>query len=297
MGYSILFPYNNNHPFFNLAGRLQLEHFTDRPVEEIELNYPFHDNQIYLASFSYQKVSYVKTINLLQFGTVEDIPVGINTSLTGGWQQTSYVHRPYIGARLNYSLYFQNAGILYTKIDFGAFRYNSDFEDVVTVMKLAYASPLSEIGSFKLRNIFQITHNAVQKPRYLIPVIYSDYLMVREGLDGFYGRENYVLNYYPIFFAKYNFWGFRFSIDPFINFGWLKQAIYDENKWDAYSMLGINLSTKNESLVFPAMHVQFAYYTNDIPDEPRFKFKIVFKDIRLFRDFAELKPQIAMPER
>ena len=297
MGYSFLFPHNNKHPFLNLAGRFHFENFTDLPEEDIEINYPFHDNQMYLASLSYQQVSYVKTTKLLQYGTIEDVPVGINTSLTGGWQHTSYVDRPYFGAMLNYAFYFQNTGIFYTKAEFGAFQYNSDFEDVVSVLKLAYASPLSQVKNFELRNLFQITYNSVINPRYLIPVIYSDYLMVREGLDGFYGNKNFVVNYHPVFYTKYNLWGFRFSIDPFIDFGWLNRAIYDENNWDAYSKLGINLSTKNESLIFPAMHVQFAYYMNGISDEPRFQFKLVFKDLKLFQDFTELKPRIAIPER
>ena len=297
MGYSFLFPQREKHPFVNVAGRFYFEDFTTHPEEDIEANYPFHDNQMYLASLSFQQVAYIKTSQLLQYGTIEDVPVGINASLTGGWQRTSYVDRPYAGARLNYALYFQNAGIFYTFADFGAFRYDSDFEDVVSSLKLAYASPLLETGNLELRNLFQLNYHKVSNPRYLIPVIYSDYLMAREGLDGFYGNENFAVNYHPIFYTKYNFWGFRFSIDPFIDFGWLNRAIYEENDWDSYALLGINLSTKNESLIFPALHVQFAYFVNDIPDEPRFKFKLVFKDLNLFKEFTELRPRIALPER
>lgn len=164
-------------------------------------------------------------------------------------------------------------------------------------MKLGYASPLLEKRNFELRNLFQVNYTRVKKPRYLIPVIYSDYLMVREGIDGFYGKENFALNYHPIFYTKYNFWGFRFSFDPFIDLGWLNRAIYDENDWDSYVQLGLNFSTKNESLIFPAMHIQFAYYVNDIPDEPRFKFKLAFKDLDLFRNFTELRPRIAGTDR
>ena len=297
MGYSFLFPQNEKHPFVNIAGRFHFEDFTKHPEEDIEANYPFHDNEMYLASLSFQQVFYIKTSKLLQYGTIEDVPVGINANLTGGWQQTSYVDRPYFGARIQYALYFQNAGIFYTLADFGAFQNESDFEDVVTVLKLSYASPLLETGNLELRNLIQFNYNKVNNPRYLVPVIYSDYVMAREGLDGFYGKENLAVNYHPIFYTKYNFWGFRFSIDPFIDLGWLNRAIYEENDWDSYTVLGINLSAKNESLIFPAMHVQFAYYVNDIPDEPRFKFKLVFKDINLFRDFTELKPRIALPER
>jgi hypothetical protein len=293
MGYSFLFQHKSKHPFLNLAGRFYAEEFSDLPDKDLEYNYLFHDNRILIASLSFQQISYIKTSKLVQYGTIEDVPTGVNASLTGGWQHTSFVDRPYAGVRLNYALYFQNAGIFATTADFGLFHFQSDFEDVISTLKLAYASPLTDIGNFELRNLFQISYNAVYNPRYLIPVLYTNYLMAREGNDGFYGNENFVMNYHPIFYTRYNLWGFHFSVDPFIDIGWVNRAVFDENNWDAYSMLGFNLSTKNESLIIPAMHVQFAYYLNGIPDEPRFKFKLVFKDIKLFRGFTELKPRIA----
>ena len=293
LGYSFLFQYDDQHPFINVAGRYFSEKFSDRPDVDFAANYPFHDNQLFLASLSFQQVSYIKTINLVQYGPIEDIPVGINLNLTGGWQHTSFVDRPYAGARLNYALYFQNAGIFATQADFGMFRYQSDFEDVISVLKLSYASPLTDLGNLQWRNLFQFSFNAVYNPRYLIPVLYTDYLMARSSRDGFYGNRNAAINYHPIFFTNYNLWGFRFSVDPFVDFGWANQAIYRDNKWDSYTRLGFNLSIKNESLIFPAMHMQLAYYVNGITQEPRFKFKLVFKDLKLFRDFTELKPRIA----
>ncbi len=297
LGYSFLFQHDNKHPFLNIAARYYSEKFTERPDIDYENNYPFHDNRVILASLSFQQASYIKTTKLVQYGPIEDIPVGINVSITGGWHHTTFVDRPYAGTRLNYGIYFQNAGIFSTTADFGLFRYKSEFEDVIGVLKLAYASPLTEVGNLELRNLFQFAYNAVYNPRYMIPVLYTDYLMARDSRDGFYGNQNIAVNYYPIFYTNYNLWGFRFSVDPFINFGWANQAIYEDNKWDSYTRLGLNLSTKNESLIFPALHVQLAYYVNALPEEPRFKFKLVFKDIKLFKKFTELKPRIAQAIR
>lgn len=297
MGYSFLIQHNDKHPFLNIAGSYFSDHFTNRPEEDFESNYPFHNNEILLASLSFQQVLYVKTSKLVQYGTIEDIPVGINLNITGGWQQTSFVERPYFGARLNYGVYFQNAGIFSTLADFGTFHYQSDFEDVVAVLKLAYASPLSDIGKYELRNLFQLVYNAVYNPRYLIPELYTDYLMDNDSRDGFYGNQNIAISYYPVFYTNYNLWGFRFSLTPFVNFGWANQAIYKDNSWDNYTQLGFNLGTKNESLIFPAMHLQFAYYVNDITNEPRFNFKVIFKDMKLFKNFTDLQPRIAQAIR
>lgn len=292
-GYSHLFPTGYEHPFLNIAGRMYSEHFTDRPREQNQYNFLFYNTVLTLASISYQQVSYIKTSKLVQYGTIEDVPTGVHASLTGGWQHTADVNRPYLGTRINYAVYFQNAGIFMSSIDMGAFRYRSALEDAVTVLRLAYASPLGELGSFELRNLLQVNYNAVHKPRYLIPVLYADYLMADKGLDGFNGNQNFVLNYRPVFYLKYTLAGFRFSVDPFVDQGWVKRAVYESNRWDSYTILGINFSTKNESLIFSTLHVQFAYYLNDLPDQSRFRFKLVFKDLKLFRNFTELKPRIA----
>jgi len=293
VGYSFVFPVQERHPFLNIAGRFYLEDYTNVSEDFYEYNYSFHDNNLYLASLSFQQVSYIKTSKLFQYGTIEDVPVGFNLNLTGGWQRTSFVERPYAGARLNYALFSQTAGIFSVTADVGAFQYESDFEDLVSVLKLGYASPLIHVGALELRNLLQISYNAVYKPRYLIPILYTDYFTARSETDGFYGNENIAVNYHPIFYTNYNLYGFRFSVDPFMDIGKVNKAVYNDNHWDSYSVVGVNLSTKNESLIFPALHLQFAYYLNRISDEPRFRFKLVFKDIKLFKNFTELKPRIA----
>ncbi|WP_346863307.1 hypothetical protein [uncultured Draconibacterium sp.] len=294
LGYSFLYERDLTHPFLNVAGRFYNEKYTKRPSDVFEYNYPFHDKVLYLGAVSLQQVSYIKTSKLIQFGNIEDVPIGFNLNFTGGWQHTSYLNRPYIGSRINYSKYFQNAGIFSAGINVGAYRFNKNFEDVVTALRFSYLSPLLKLNNLELRNIFDLSFNAVKNPRYLIPALYSDYLLMLTQ-DVFYGDANFVLNYHPVFYTRYQFWGFRFSFDPFINIGWMNRADNFSDKWDYFSKVGINLSTKNESLIFPAMHLQFAYYTNRVVGEPRFGFKLVFKDIKLFKDFTSLKPETAYP--
>lgn len=294
VGYSFLFEHHKNHPFINIAGRFYNEHYSKRPDVLFEFNYPFHDKMLFLTSASLQRVSYIKTSKLIQFGNIEDVPIGFNFSLTGGWEHTSFFDRPYAGMRANYSKYFQNAGIFSAGINLGGFRYQSAFEDVVTAYKFSYLSPLSKWKGVELRNIFDLSFNVAYNPRYLIPVLYSDYLLTLEQ-DRLYGDANLVMNYHPVFYTRHQFWGFRFSFDPFVNVGWIKKSETLNKEWDSFSIVGIKLSTKNESLIFPAMHVQFAYYMNKVVGEPRFAFKLVFKDIKLFKDFTSLKPEVTQP--
>jgi hypothetical protein len=292
LGYSFLSEHDLTHPFLNVAWRFYNEKYTKRPLDVFEINYPFHDKVLYLGAVSLQQVSYIKTSKLIQFGNIEDVPIGFNLNVTGGWQHTTYFDRSYIGTRINYSNYFQNAGIFSAGINVGAYCFDKNFEDVVAGFRFSYLSPLTKLKHLELRNIFDVSFNAVNNPRYLIPVLYSDYLFMLTQ-DVFYGDANFVLNYHPVFYTQYQVWGFRFSFDPFINIGWMNKVETLTDKWDYFSKVGINLSTKNESLIFPAMHIQFTYYTNKVAGEPRFGFKLVFKDITLFKDFTSLKPETA----
>lgn len=293
-GYSFLFDNDPTRPFLNIAGRFYVEKYDKRPGNFYELNYPFHDKYLYLASASLQKVSYIKTSKLLQFGKIEDVPVGINFNATLGWSHTTFYDRPYLGARLNYSVFAQNAGIFYTALETGGFWYDNKFEDAVTGFQFNYLSPLGRVGRFELRNIFEVSYTALYNPRYLIPVVYTNYELDMEEY-GYLGDANIEFNYRPVFYSPYDVAGFRFSFNPVIDLGWLRSPKTFSGKREFYSMVGLTTSMKNESLIFPAMHVYVGYYVNELRNEPRFEFKVVFKDLSIFSEFTSLKPRLAHP--
>lgn len=293
-GYSFLFDKDLTKPFLNVAGRFYIETYDDKPEGFFEWNYPFHDKTLYLGSLSLQKVSYIKTSKLLQFGKIEDVPVGINLNTTFGWSHTSFYDRPYLGIRLNYSVFGQNAGIFYTAVDVGGFRYENQFEDAVSGIQFNYLSPLGKIGRFEVRNIFEASYTSLHNPRYFLPVVFSNY-----GLDiednGYLGDASLQFNYQPVFYSPYDVGGFRFSFNPFIDLGWIRSPVTRNQKSEFFSKIGLTASMKNESLIFPAMHVYAGYYINDLQYESRFEFKVVFKDLSIFKDFTSLKPRLAHP--
>ena len=296
LGQSFFFHKDLTKPFLNLAMRYVSVDYTDRPLVDPNTNYQFHNRDIYLASLSCQKVSYIKTSRLLQYGTVEDVPIGFNISLTSGWDKTTYYNRSYSGLRVNYSLYFNNAGIFSAFSEIGGYVNNSSVEDKLTGIRVDYLSPLGQLGSFEMRNLFEFKYNAVQNPRYLIPY-YKTRSFATEYLAGYTDYSNISLYYRPVFYSNYQIWGFRFSFNPYMNIGWLAKSNDTAKDVDRYSEIGIWASTKNESLIFPAMHLQLGYFPKKLEQEPRFVFSIVFKDIKVFKDFTSLKPEAAHPAR
>jgi hypothetical protein len=281
-------------PFINIAGRFYLGNFTTRPEIDPETNYPFHDRNLYLASVSLQKIKYIKTTKLLQFGIIEDVPIGINMNLTGGWEKTSFYERPYLGMMLNYSKYFQNAGIFSSQTEIGGYRYDSDFEDVFAGVRFNYFSPLSNFGRFELRNILETSYISALNRRYLFPVHFGE---GKGGLDRLeiFGETALEFRYRSVFYTPYKAGGFKFSIGPFVDLGWITRMESFQGDKDFFAVYGITTSTKNESLIFPAMHLHVGYSPNWIDDDYKIEFKIVFKDYKLFNKFTSLQPKTANP--
>lgn len=296
LGQSFFFYDDLTKPFLNLALRYHSVNYTDRPLVDEHTNYQFHNRHVYLAGLSWQKVSYIKTSRLLQYGTIEDVPIGYNINLTGGWEKTSYYERPYLGLRVNYSLFFNNAGIFSAFTEAGGYFNNSNIEDRLVALRLNYLSPLMKLRNFEIRNIMEFKFDGVRNPRYFIPY-YTSRNFVRDYLMGYHRVSNLSFEYRPVFYSNYQVWGFRFSFNPYINIGWLRKQNENENITDRYSEIGIWASTKNESLIFPAMHLQLGYLPNKLEQEPRFVFTVVFKDIKVFKDFTSLKPEVVKPKR
>ncbi|WP_303924307.1 hypothetical protein [Draconibacterium sediminis] len=296
LGHSFFFHRDITRPFLNVAARYVSYEYKNQPLVDETTNYQFHNRQLYLAGLSWQQVSYIKTSRLLQYGTVEDVPIGYNLNVTAGWEKTSFYERSYSGLRANYSLYFNNAGIFSAYTEAGGYLNDSKLEDGLAGLRFDYLSPLSRLGKYEIRNIFELKLNAVRNPRYFIPY-YSTRTFATDYLTGYKNYSNLAVFYRPVFYSNYQIWGFRFSFNPYINVGWLSKSNAATREVDRYSEIGIWASTKNESLIFPAMHLQFGYFPNRLEQEPRFVFTVVFKDIKVFKNFTSLKPEAAHPAR
>lgn len=294
LGYSIFFSRDITKPFLNVAGRYYHESYEERPYIDPETNYSFHSNNTILGALTYQQVSFFETTKLLNYGVVEYVPVGLSFSITGGWQRTSFYDRPYAGVGANYSVLSNKTGIFSVFTDVGGYYRNSKFEDLATLVRFLYFSPLLPVKSFELRNVFALTLNNTINP------LYTDKVTFGKGVRGIensevYGNGTIVMRYQPIFYTPYEVLGFNFSFKPFVDIGWISDSNLFGGSKQFYSVIGIGASVKNESLIFPAMNLYVGYYPNETGDGDKFGFKVVFKDYELINFFSDLKPKTASP--
>lgn len=294
LGYSIFISKDITKPFLNVAGRYFNEKYSVRPKIDPGTNFDFHDKSTLLGSVSYQKISYFETTKLRGFGVIEYVPVGFNINITSGWQSTSFYKRPYFGTGVNYSVFVPKTGIFAVLLDVGGYYRQASFEDFVTNFRFNYFSPLIALNRFELRNEFTFTLNNTINP------LYHRKVSLSRILNGFkksplYGNGTFVLNYHPVFHTPYDLLGFKFSFKPFVDLGWISEKDFLGGSKQFYSVYGLGLSLKNESLIFPAMNMYAGYYPNGTASGGNFGFEIVFRDYKILDFFSELKPKTASP--
>lgn len=290
LGYSIFLRRDITKPFLNIAGRYYNEKYVKRPEIDPETNFSFHDINTILGAVSYQKVSYLETSKLLSFGIVEYVPVGFNVNVTAGWEKTTYYERPYAGLGLNYSILIPKAGIFAMLADVGGYYRNSKVEDFATRFKFIYFSPLLPVNRFELRNVFSFSFNNIINPLYHGKINFEKSVRGLEESELF-GYGTMVMRYQSIFYTPYEFLGFNFSCKPFVDLGWISESNYFGGSKRFFSVYGLGLGVKNESLIFPAMNMYAGYYPNWTGDGSNFGFEIVFRDYKILNFFSELKPK------
>jgi hypothetical protein len=295
LGYSIFLSQELTKPFLNVGARYFSDVYSERPEIGPETNFYFHDKHTYLGAMSYQQISFLETSKLLGFGSVEYVPKGFNLGLILGWQKTSYVNRPYAGFHVNYSALLKKAGMLSVLTEVGGYRRNSKVEDAVVDAKFNYFSPLISVSNLAFRNFLSFSFNTNVNPLYLNKITFDGGLHNLDEVEQ-YGNSTILVKYQPVFYTPYQWLGFNLTLNPYFHLGWIGESkIFDTQKY-FYSILGLGASIKNESLIFPAMHLYAGYHPNNASGNSKFSFEIVFKDYKILNFFADLKPKTANPE-
>ncbi|MDB5197109.1 MAG: hypothetical protein JWP88_1480, partial [Flaviaesturariibacter sp.] len=81
-----------------VGGRLLQRHFIDRPqMSGGKYFYRYTNLSAVLGAISLFQQTFYKTQYIYGFGRNEDVPEGLDASLTGGWTSTGGVERPYVG--------------------------------------------------------------------------------------------------------------------------------------------------------------------------------------------------------
>ena len=282
--------YNRTTNFISTVRFLRVR-YLERPNEVFDTEHLFADENFYLASIGISSRKYVQDKYIFKFGITEDVPMGKVFSLTGGVQEKNRNARIYLGARVSMGNYYP-WGYLASNFEYGTFIHASKLEEGVFTASVNYFTGLFEIGKWKYRQFV--------KPQFTMGINrwQSDSLTLNEdyGIYGFRttllrGSNRILLTLQTQSYAPWNFIGFRFG--PFLNcsLGMLGDEKNAFKQSKVYSLIGVGVLIKNESLVLNTFQISLSFYPH-IPGTGRNIFRInsfSTEDFG-FRDFEIGKP-------
>jgi hypothetical protein len=252
-----------------LGLRILDQKFLDKPAQFTDhYFYPYADLKAVLGSVSIFKFNFYKTSYIYGFGRKEDVPEGLEASLTAGWTKKDGRARPYAG--FNFQRYYFTRREAYWNFTLraGGYFYQKKTEDINILGSLDYFS-----------RIHQMTKRWKQR-EFLNASITRQFNTLLDGplfLESPYGLQDFKNSYLggniratvkaeSVFFSPWSVLLFKFA--PFA-FGsatlFQLNGMYPLNaplpvSSKIYSAVGGGIRTRNESLIFGTIELKLVYF-------------------------------------
>lgn len=245
-------------------------------------NFRFNDKEAALASFTFFRQDFYKTNYIYGFGTTEDLPVGYNIAVTGGWYRQLNLNRLYTGIDANGYLTTTGGAFFQLFLRSGLFMNHGQGQDASVLLGTSYYSPLYVFPALKIRQYLNFSYTRQFNRVGIDPLTIDNVFGLRYFTgDSTYGDQRVTLHSETTFFTNYKLLGFKFA--PFV-FGDLslltpdKQSLYKSNLYDG---IGAGIRARNENLVFNTIELRMVYFPQRT--EQNNSFKLIFTTGLQFR--------------
>jgi hypothetical protein len=231
----------------------------ERPYNPMEYRI-FENSTMLLFGIGIVSRSFYKDKFVQQFGTTEDIPVGVEISLSTGPENRELSNRWYTGLEGVYSNWFDDYGYFSGRAGIGFFRNNNNWEQNTFRLSLLFNTYLYkwEIWKYRLFMNYDLLlgYNRISGER--------TYLYSGTGLRGLNkssvaGTKRMVLNLEARVFSPYELLGFVIGGIAFTDFGLIaapNRSFFSSRFYQAY---GTGLRVKNESIINAAFELVFVF--------------------------------------
>lgn len=243
-------------------------------------NYNYSNRNGVLFSYSLYKQNFYVTNFIYGFGRNEDVPIGLNATLTAGWTNIQNRMRGYYGLSFDGSAYSKKGFFRSYTARFGAYRGIDEFEDISMLLSLNHFTKLRKLGSRWLnRHFISVSYAKLFNQHFNEPIrLQSDYGLPyfrSDSLNNLEFKSRATVKLESVFFNLNKILGFRFAPFVFGQFFLLKPVINPNNKSEGYSALGGGVRTRNENLVFGTLELR-AFYFPRVSSPEMSRWKIVF---------------------
>lgn len=235
--------------------------FSDKPLKYAEqYDYRYADLTAVLGSASIFKQNFYKTQYIYGFGRNEDVPEGIDMSLTAGWTKKNLRERPYVGLDFE-RYYFASERYFNYTVRAGTFLYQGQVEDVDLLANLDYFSKLKKLGArWKQRTFLSAGISKQYRTVLNEPLMFESEF----GLPGFRfnnmgGDVRVSGKVQSVFFSPWSIVLFKFAPFVFAD-GTYFRFYHRDFGQNLYTALGGGVRIRNESLIFGTIEIKGMYF-------------------------------------
>lgn len=245
---------------------------------KFENNYFFRyaDADGVLASLSMFSQNFFKTRYVYGLGRAEDVPEGVDVSVTTGWVNKQQRSRPYLGMGVQFSYFSKHDNYYSYTVRAGGFRKNGELEDVDLLANLQFFSNLKKMGRWKQRTFINAgvtrqLNTLLNEPLF----IDSDYGLREFRNDTLFGGDlRATVKAESVFYNDWSLIGFKFAPFVFANAVYMKGPMPKLLDKYFFPSVGGGVRVRNESLVFGTVEFRGFYYPNNNFYNEKIRFEI-----------------------
>ena len=226
-----------------------------------EYFYQYADLTAVLASISLFRQDFYKTRYVYGFGRNEDVPQGLDISLTTGWTNKNRRSRPYMGVDVRVNYFSEKQHYFNYTLRVGGYSHKNRYEDINVLGNVEYFSKLRQLGPKWKQRTFITAGVATQIRKELNePVFLESEFGLPEFQNVFLGGDHRITaKAESVFFSNWSLALFRFAPFVFANAALLLPETEPINR-KFYSTIGAGIRSRNESLVFGTLELRMFYF-------------------------------------
>ena len=226
--------------------------------------YQYADITGVIGAVSIFRQNFYKAKYFYGFGRNEDVPEGVDISLTAGWINKQAKNRPYAGLDIQRSYFTEKKAYYNFIFRTGTFWGSKRTEDFNILLSMDHYTRLKNVGTnWRQRSLINASItgqvNAVLNAPLALQSVYGldEWKAAIPFADGDFRAT---LRAESVFFSPYTFINFHFAPFIFGNLCAITPVKQNINKTDLYSSIGGGIRTRNESLIFGTFELKVFYY-------------------------------------
>jgi hypothetical protein len=239
--------------------------FRTVPIKyETEYFYQYADLTGILGSISIFRQDFYKTQYVYGFGRNEDVPEGIDFSITGGWTNKNARIRPYTGLDLQINYFSKKRNYYNYILKVGGYQYQKKYEDISILGVVEFFSRLKDLGKrWKQRTFITVGLTTQIRKQLAEPLLLESQYGLPEYQNIHLGGDHRLtLKAETVMFNNWRLANFRFAPFVFGNASLLTPEGEPVIKTKFYNSLGAGMRTRNESLVFGTLELRGFFFPN-----------------------------------